>query len=202
MRTNDQYTKALFDLAPQGRLMPSFADDSELKKLFRTVGQGLLDAENAANVVANDRMYDVAGAFTADWERVLGLPFAGLESISDSQRLGIIKVKLNRPATCTPLFLIETAAAVGYAITVSQFDLTGAETEYLANGTTQAGAGRAADADNYLRVQINAPLQTAIYFRAGAGRAGDQLVEYGNDALEIVIKYFAPAHAIINFNYS
>jgi uncharacterized protein YmfQ (DUF2313 family) len=188
MNTLEQFTQAHFKLAPQGMAMPTYADDSNLKKLFQNAGRQLKNAETAADAVADEIMPDSSGAFLADWERVLGLPLSGLGTLKGAQRLAFIETWLYAGELSNAQFFIDIAALAGYTITVTEF-------------TPDDPPPAPADPDDaYLYFQINYPATTALYFRAGTSRAGDRLVEYGNDALIFIIKYFKPAHAKVLFN--
>lgn len=195
MATLEKYTTAQFKIAPTGFLMPTVSDDSDLKTLFETMSQSLLDAQTSADQELNDIFPDSAGNYMADWERVLGLPLAGLESLPTQQRLGMIKNWLNIDPLSNAEFFINIAAAAGYTITITEF-------EPFRAGSGRAGESLGLGSDSYYYFQVNAPASTGIDFRAGESRVGERLVEYGNDALETLIKFFAPAHAIVLFNYT
>ncbi len=191
----DTYTLAHFKTAPTGFLMPAISDDSNLKTLFETMGQALLNVDTAASQELDDIFPDKAGAYLADWERVLGLPLPGLENLPTAQRLGMVKNWLNIDPLSNASFFINIAAAAGYTITITEF------------APFRAGAGRAGESISfgsysYLYFQVNAPAATSIIFKAGGSAAGERLVEFGNTALETLIKYFALAHAIVLFDYT
>ena len=190
MKTLEQYASALFKLFPQGYAVPEYADDSNLKTLFETIGHSLLAADYEADVILDNLFPDNAGIFLNDWERVLGLPLPGLESLTTTQRLGLIKTWLNIGELSNAAFFVDIAAAVGYTITVTEFT------------PASPPPAPAVATDACLYFQINAPAQTEQYFIAGVSRAGDVLVDYGNDALEYIIKFFKPAHAVVIFDYT
>ena len=195
MSTLEKYTQANFKTAPTGYLMPNYSDDSELKKLFETIADGLLDAQIEADQQLDEVFPDNAGAYLADWERILGLPLEGLENLTTQQRLGMVKNWLNIDPLSNAEFFVKIAEAAGYTITITTFE------------PFRAGSGRAGESlsfgdYSYLYFQVNAPASTAITFKTGSSRAGEPLVDYGNDALETLIKFFAPAHAIVLFDYT
>ena len=210
MNSLEQFTQAHFKLAPQGSAMPTYSDDSNVRRLFQTLGNALKRAETEADLVANEIMPDRAGAFMADWERVLGLPLAGLENLTSAQRLAFIRAWLYCGELSNAQFFIDIAALAGYTITVTEFSPLDAVFDAGGNAVFDAGGNRVyvgspppapADPDDaYLYFQINYPAATPLYFIAGSGRAGERLVTFDSSALLFIIKYFKPAHAKVLFN--
>jgi len=190
MSTLDKYTEAHFKIALTGFSMPEYSDDSNLKTLFEVSGKALLDAQNSADTNLDDLLPDMSGNYLEDWERVLGLPIAGLEDLTTIQRLGMVKAWLNIGQYSNAAFLIKMAKIVGYDIAITEFT------------PSDPPPSPAIASDAYLYFQVDLMVATPIYFRVGTSRINERLVSYSNDALETLIKFFKPAHSIVLFNYS
>lgn len=194
MQTLEKYTQAHFKSAPTGMLIPTYPDDSNLKRLFEVGGNALLQAETSADKMADEIFPDNAGAYLGDWERVLGLPLKGLEGLPTQQRLGMVKAWMNIGEYSNAAFFVSLAALAGYTITITEF-------EPFRVGVSAAGESLSYGDKTYYYWQVNAPAETNIDFKCGASGAGERLVEYGNTALETLIKFFSPAHTVVLFNY-
>jgi uncharacterized protein YmfQ (DUF2313 family) len=212
MNSLEKYTQAMFKLAPQGMIMPTIADESNLKKLFEVFAKSLKDVETEADQVVSELIPDNTGAFLTDWERVLGLPLAGLESFTAQQRLAFVKAWIYAGELSNKEFFIYIASLAGYTITIDEFtpleplrDADG--NDVYDSGGNQIFVGNpppspALSTDAYLYFRVNYPAENQAFFRAGTSRAGERLVSYdtNNDILVFLIKYFKPAHAIALFN--
>lgn len=130
-----------------------------------------------------------------DWERVLGLPDPCLTvEQSDSERRTSARTRYTLVGGQTASFYIALAAGLGYSATVEDFPSAAAAD---AAGVTYTGDGWA------YTWRVNVVASTAIRsFRVGLSSVGDPLRSWGVEALECLIKRYAPAHTIVLFAYS
>jgi uncharacterized protein YmfQ (DUF2313 family) len=129
-----------------------------------------------------------------EWEASLGLPdpCAGPDPTIE-QRQAHVVARLTQSNGPSIPSLTAFAAALGYTITITEFAPAVA-------GRLRAGQPLYGKAWAFAW-QVNAPDITITYFRAGTGRAGDPLEEYGNLVLVCELKRIAPAHTIPIFSF-
>jgi uncharacterized protein YmfQ (DUF2313 family) len=183
-RTSEQYRKALHGLAPQGLVWPEVADDSNLGKLWETIGDALLSLDNDSNSVLNDLFPDSVGTFLGDWSRVLGFPRFGFEDLTSSGQRDANLAWLNVNEFSNKQFFVDIAAILGFDIVVEDRDEdpTLGPFEFLITTSSDL---------------------PATFFRAGESRAGERLVNPGaQEPLEALIEFFAPAHTTPSFFYA
>ena len=121
-----------------------------------------------------------------EWEDSVGLPdpCAGPDQ-TIAQRQAHVVARLTQQTGPSVPSLIAFASALGYAITITEF--APARAGLLRAGQPLYGTAWA------FAWQVNAPAITITYFRAGEGRAGDPLEEYGNLVLVCELQRIAPA---------
>jgi uncharacterized protein YmfQ (DUF2313 family) len=130
-------------------------------------GADLRAAQQSYGLIA-DAFPATTNELLPEWEKSLGLPDPYLgPDLSIDQRRAHVAAKFTLRGGQTPAYFISVAAALGYTITIKQFAPFRA-------GRSHAGvpAGGAAWAFAW---QVNAPLTTIQYFRAGKSAAGDPL---------------------------
>ena len=130
-----------------------------------------------------------------NWERVLGLPddCSELGESTTIRRLNVL-AKLATRGGQSPQYFIDVAAALGYTIAITEFDVFRA-------GVSSAGDPVYSEEWEYAW-QVNAPETTVVYFAASTSVAGDPLADWGNDRLECVITNLKPAHTHVLFAYA
>lgn len=189
------YADALSALLPTGRAWPR-ATKTVQAAVLRALGRSFQRSdEEAVNLVAG-AFPPTATVMLSEWESSLGLPddcsISEVGGISDRQRAVVAKListgGLNRD------YYIRVAAALGYAITITQF-------RPAMSGMSVCGD--ALNGDEWpFTWRINAPQTTIKYSLAGASYCGDPLASWGNKQLECSINKIAPSHLNIIFNYS
>lgn len=132
------------------------------------------------------------GILTDDWERVLGLDGSGK---TRQARTAAVMAKLNETGGLSIPYFVGLAAAAGYRITVT-------EPQPFRAGANRAG-DRLAPEDIIYVWQVNiANGNNRVYrFRAGASAAGERLTDYGDTAIETLIRDLKPAHTEVRFTY-
>lgn len=131
-----------------------------------------------------------------EWERVAGLPDAcalafGGEQTMAQRRTALIG-RLTTQGGATPAYFIGLAAAIGYAVTITEFR---AHTVSDDTETTIIG-----EAWNFAW-QVNAALNTVTELTVD-GTADDTLAAWGNALLECVLSRLKPAHTVAMFSYT
>jgi uncharacterized protein YmfQ (DUF2313 family) len=183
MGTSEQYRKAIHQIAPMGLTWPGVSEDSNIGKIWETIGDALLCAEVAADTLLNDSFPDSAGNFLSDWERVLGLPRSGITGQTAQERRDTVLAWLNISPYSNKQFYVDIALVMGFVITVED-----------RNDDPTLGAFE-------WRVNASADFPP-VYFRTGESRVGEPLLNAGSiEALESLIEFFSPAHTTVAFNY-
>lgn len=180
-------------------LLPPGAYDHQAPRLAAELaaeGRQLDQALYSADLVADAIFPYGAGNLFSDWERNYGLPdrcMAGL-SLSSSQRLSALLGKIRQTGGLSRPYFINLAAALGYPITITEFDdyTCESECEYNLFERVDAGWGWA--------WQINAP-GTTVWEADCEAPCEDPLRSWGNELLECVISDLAPAETAVHFSY-
>ena len=132
---SSKYIKALFNLLPEGFVIPKEADNSELGGVLDVIAQSLQDAETAADSLRNDLFPDTVSPFTDDWHRILGFPRCGIVPATQQSKVDVNLAWLNINEFSNAQFYIDIAAVLGFTIIIE--DLGGATTntiEKIING--------------------------------------------------------------------
>jgi uncharacterized protein YmfQ (DUF2313 family) len=128
----------------------------------------------------------------ADWERNYGLPdqCSPIDLVL-AQRTGLLLRKIASTGGQSRPYMIATALAAGYAITIDEFDPQTVESdvEYSLH-----------DLDAPFMWQINVPLPGGALYSVESGV--DEPLETGtNYLIECLLNQIKPAHTLILFNY-
>lgn len=184
--TDDDYQRALQALMPRGKVWSNDLDGIQAKVLgslaptFRRSG-----ARGLALLV--DAFPASAIGLLPEWEESLGLPdpCAGEAPTLQARQRQVVARFANAGGQSLP-YIIAFAAALGYSITITQFQ------------PFRCGQSRAGDhlgtADWAFHWTANAPLETISYFRAGQSACGEALADWGGNVLECELAAIKPAH--------
>ncbi|MBS1198680.1 MAG: putative rane protein [Proteobacteria bacterium] len=193
--TETDYLEQLKALLPLGPAWPK--DDAALLTRFL----GGLSAELARVDSRAWQLLEEADPRTTaelflDWERVAGLPDACAEAFGGpqtmAQRRAALIGKLTTIGGQSAAYFIALAASLGYAITITEFELHDVE-------------------DNVEHPLYGAPWQFAWQVNAAEDTVGvlavtdtveDPLAWWGNELLECVINRLKPAHTLALFAYT
>ena len=131
-----------------------------------------------------------------DWERVAGLPdtCGGDQSTTVQGRRAGLVGRLAATGGQSRAYFIAVAAAIGYAITITEF-------RPFRVGFSTPGDGLS-NGDWAFTWRVNAPDTTESAFRVGISAVGEALSVWGNERLECTIGELKPAHTILQFQYS
>jgi uncharacterized protein YmfQ (DUF2313 family) len=189
----ESYRQQLQKLLPQGIAWPT-EPDSTFVKLLDAMSQEFARVDAMCATLIDEVFPDTTSQLLTNHERVLGLP-DDCSEIGESttiRRLNVL-AKLAARGGQSPQYFIDVAAALGYTITITEFNAFRA-------GISVAGDPVYSDAWEYAW-QVNAPETSIVYFKAGISVAGDPLAEWGNDRLECAITKLKPAHTHVIFAY-
>jgi uncharacterized protein YmfQ (DUF2313 family) len=186
------YLGALQKLLPRGRVWPRDPDAQQTAIL-----SGFTPVFARLNARANNLLVDAFPSTTyellPEWEETLGLPdpCAGAAPTTQ-QRVAQVVARLTATGGQSVAYYTTVAAALGYAITITQFvpSRFGKTFGTLFGGTAWAFAW-----------QVNAPTFTIAALQFG-GSFGTPFASWGNNVLQCELQRFAPAHTIVLFSYS
>ncbi|CAB3742479.1 hypothetical protein LMG24238_06888 [Paraburkholderia sediminicola] len=186
------YLQALQTHLPRGRVWPRDPDAIQTAVL-----SGFTPCFAALTTRANYLLVDAFPPSTfellPEWESTLGLPdpCAG-EAPTTQQRVAQVVARLTATGGQSIAYFTAVAAALGYAITITQFvpSRFGKNFGTLFGGTAWAFAW-----------QVNAPTFTIAGLQFG-GSFGTPFASWGNNVLQCELQRFAPAHTTVLFSYS
>lgn len=187
------YRDQLHALLPRGRVWTSDAE-SNLGRLLAAWGAEFATAEERAGALLAELDPRTTVEMIADWERMVGLPDPCTGSLDGlAQRRAAVFARLAELGAQTPAYYVSLAAALGYTVTISEFD---AFTVGMTVGLPLYGS------DWQFAWQVNAPANSVSYFAVGQNVAGDPLATWGNVLLECVFQRAKPAHTVVLFAYA
>lgn len=192
--TDADYLHQLQALLPAGPAWPR--DESPITRLLNGLAQELARVDGRALTLLEEADPRTTAELFADWERVAGLPDQCVLAFGTSQttadRRAALLGRLTTLGGQTPAYFIGLAAALGYAITVTEFS------EHTVNDDVEHPLWGAAW--NFAW-QVNAALNTVTELTVD-GTVEDPLGAWGSALLECVIQRLSPAHSIVLFSYT
>lgn len=192
--TASDYLSQLQSLLPQGFAWPR-AQDAALTLLLAAWAEELARLDGRAADLAEEADPRTTAELLADWERVAGLPDPCVAALgidqTTAQRRAALVAKLTGLGGQSASYYIALAARLGYAITVTEFDLHEVtdDVEHPLYGTPWQFAW-----------QVNAA-QDTVGVLAVTDTVADPLAWWGNELLECVIRRLKPAHTHVLFAY-
>ena len=193
--THADYLHQLQALLPPGPAWPK-DDTATITQLLASLSQELARVDGRAMQLLEEADPRTTAELFADWERVTGLPdacataFGGDQTLA--QRRAALVGRLTTLGGQSAAYFIGLAAALGYAITLSEF------TEHSVLDDVEHPLYSAAW--NFAW-QVNSALNTITDLTV-EGSADDPLSAWGNSLLECVINRLAPAHTTVLFSYT
>lgn len=189
---NQDYQAALQRLMPTGRIWRG--DQASI--LTATLG-ALAPTYTRSTAAALQLLIDANPSTTvnllSEWEKSLGLPDpCTIPGASVEQRSAAVRAKFGARGSLTTAYFIALAAALGFAITITEFrpfcaddpcdsPVYGPEWSYV--------------------WQVNAPTVTTFYFSADLSSADDPLETFDNSELVCRILRDAPAGTVVLFSF-
>lgn len=185
------YTEQLQALMPTGPAWPR-DPDAGLTKLLGVIGSELAAVDGRARQVIEEADPRKALEMLGDWERVAGLPdpCAGLDQTLAGRRERLVQ-KLTTRGGQSRAYFIQLAAALGYAVTITEFR------PFTCNSYCDDGL----DPDPWRFVwRVNAPAITIRDMTCNSG-CDEPIRAWGNEVLECAITRHKPAHTNVIFGY-
>lgn len=188
------YTTALQASKPRGRAWPREADAVQTS-VFTGLAHAFADSDLRAQQLLEDAFPVTTTELLPEWEATLGLPnkCSGLADTLQQRRNHVVAKFAGQGGQSAPYFTA-FAANLGFTITVSEF----APFRAGFNRAGQPALGIAWSS----AWQVNAPLETLVYFRAGISAADEPLAAWGNAMMECELSQIAPAHSTLLFSYT
>lgn len=193
--TDSDYLLQLQALLPNGPAWPR-DDQATLTQLLSALSVELARVDGRAMTLIEEADPRTTAELFLDWEHVAGLPDAcaeafGGEQTLDQRRAALVG-KLVTLGGQSPAYFIGLAAAIGYAITITEFHAhtVNDDVDYSILGE-----------DWNFAWQVNAALNTVSELTISSG-VDEPLAAWGNALLECVINRVKPAHTIALFSYT
>ena len=193
--SESDYLRQLQALLPPGPAWPK-DDEATLTQLFGALAAELSRVDGRAWQLLEEADPRTTAELFLDWERVAGLPDACAEAFGGeqtvAQRRAALVGRLTTLGGQSAEYFIGLAAALGYAITVTEFHAhtVNDDAEYPLYG----GAWNFA-------WQVNSALNTVAELTVES-TVEDPLAAWGNALLECVIERLKPAQSIVLFSYT
>ena len=193
--SDTDYLRQLQALLPLG---PAWArdDESTLTHLLGGLSAELARVDGRSWQIIEEADPRTTAELFLDWERVAGLPDACAEAFGGeqtmAQRCAALVGKLTLLGGQSPAYFIGLAAAIGYAITITEFRAHTVEDDvnYALYGVEWNFAW-----------QVNAALNTVTDITVDS-TVNDPIAAWGNALLECVIKRLKPAQTTVLFSYN
>ncbi len=193
MATAEEYFRQLQGLLPPGEAWPR-DEDTTLGRLLRAMAVELARVDARSNDLIQEADPRTTTALLPEWERVTGLPddCVGPGTTLQERRAMLVR-KLTSIGGQSRAFFIDTAAALGFDISITEFR------------PFRVGRSAADDAlcghDWIFAWRVEGPETTIVHFRTGQSTVGEPLRSWGNTLLECVMTRLKPAHTIVQFAY-
>lgn len=192
--SSSDYLQQLINLSPSGPAFPEEATTNWVS-LLDAISQTCARLDANAVLLLNESYPDTTTILLPNWERVAGLPddCSVLGDTYEVRRLNLT-AKLTSRGGQSKDYFIEVAASLGYTVTI---------TEFRPFRVSISRVGDPLCDDTWWFVwQVNAALNTIVWFRAGRSAAGEPLASWSNARLECLLTKYSPAHTIVQFAYT
>lgn len=193
--TATDYLRQLQALLPPGPAWPK-DDAATLTHLLSALAAELARVDGQALTLVEEADPRTVAELFADWERVAGLPDACAQAFGGDQTLAQRRAALVGRLTTlggqSPAYYIGVAAALGYAITITEFRAHTVNDDVDSSLYSEAWS---------FAWQVNAALNNITELTVD-GTVDDPLAAWGNSLLECVINRLKPAHTTVLFSYT
>lgn len=193
--TATDYLRQLQVLLPPGPAWPK-DDAATLTRLLDALATELSRVDGRAQKLIEEADPRIVAELFADWERVAGLPDACAQAFGGdqtmAQRRAALVGRLTTLGGQSPAYFIGLAAALGYAITI---------TEFRAHTVNDDVECTLYDTAWNFAWQVNAALNTVTAITVDS-TVEEPIAAWGNALLECVIKRLKPAQTAVLFSYT
>ncbi len=190
--TSAQYLAQLQALLPQGGAWTRDRD-ANLTALLQAMADELARVDARGEQLIDEDDVRTTFELLSDWERVAGLPDScvGAGQTTQQRRAALLQ-RVTSIGGQSRAYFIAVAAALGYAVTISEFSWHTVEddVEHPMYGVAWNFAW-----------QVNSALNTVQELTVDDG-VEDPLAFWSNVPLECVINRLAPAHTTVLFSYT
>lgn len=190
----DDFRAMLQNLLPQGPAWPR-ETDSVQSRILAGAADGLARVHALAalltEVEADPRLTTL---LLPEWERAYGLPDPCTPlSPSLPQRRAALLARIAAQGGASPAYFVSVAAALGFAITITEFPVfdTDSDVEAAIN-----------DEDWAFAWQVNGAGVTLQEIDVEEWTVEDPLTTWGNNTLTCTLRQIAPAHTILIFSFT
>ncbi|PPR18989.1 MAG: hypothetical protein CFH43_00372 [Proteobacteria bacterium] len=192
MATAKEYAKQLQQLLPLGPAW-EVGSDTTRESFIEAIGEILAITHNRAENLVNESNPHFTIELLKEWEIDAGLPDKCVPTNQTlSERRAALVAKLLRKGSQTRQYYIDVATALGYSITIDEFDVFRVDSE----------AGQELTEEDVVYLwRINAPEETVRTFNMQSA-CSEPLGKWGNELLECVLNRIKPAHTRLLFGYS
>jgi uncharacterized protein YmfQ (DUF2313 family) len=201
-RSAEAYADAMAALLPTGIAWPRDPETALMMLIGALAEEWARVDGRAADLLGREADPRATLELLADWETTFGLPDPCVaEPLTLDDRRAALTGKMTLQGGQSRAFFIQTAADLGYAVTIREF------CPFMA-GISRCGdtGGRWMIGPPEIRFVwvVKAPTSRLRWFRAGSGRAGvDHHLTIGLATdLECRLRQYAPAHTQVVFDYS
>ena len=194
-RSVDDFIAIMLALLPRGAAWPTSAD-SQMADLLYAAAVEFADIDLRNEKLLKEMSPWTCSELLLEWESDYGLPEkCTTYQQTTTERRNVLIEKFSRIGSQSHQFFIDSAAALGFSITITEYDVNnpGPQTEYQ---------GLSLNGDDWNFVyQINAPATTIVRKECGTA-CGEPLSTWGNELLECSIGHIAHDHRARFFAYS
>jgi uncharacterized protein YmfQ (DUF2313 family) len=198
--TAGDFATAQQQLLPRGRAWPRRAG-TVIQAVSQALGDCLYQLHAAGVAFLETESFPATAYYLLpDFEADYGLPDVCSPAPSTVlQRRGALMAKIaSSPGSQTKAYFIGVAAALGYAITITTWDVftpgAGAVIPY-------GGSTAIVSTDWRFAWQVNAPTITVHRFTPGASALPEPMWSIGNTELQCRIRKLAPSYGVLWFAY-
>jgi uncharacterized protein YmfQ (DUF2313 family) len=193
-RSVAEFTAMMLAMLPKGAAWPR-DPDSATGRRFTAMAQEFSLIDERTNQLLKEMLPGSTVELMPEWEQDYNLPGDCITTVQTStQRRNALKNRYKFKGHQKKQMFIDAAAALGYTITITEYDQNnpGPQADY--NGIPLSG-----DDWNFVW-QINAALTTVVRKVVGS-LVGEPLSTWGNEQLECVMLDLAHDHRALFFTY-
>ncbi len=187
----EKFKNSLKKYFPRG-VAWNLKNDSNIAKLIESFSLEFCRIQDRFNVLLKEIDPRNADELLTDWEESLGLPDeCSSLGASVEERQNQVLQKLTNTGGSSFEYFENVALNLGFVVNVSDFCRFKAGQSHAGDNLTNANW------DHWFQVAMSAEFTTI--FKAGSGKAGQKLIEVGNDTLECTFKKLKPAQSEVLF---
>lgn len=183
------YQNQLVRLLPQGKAWHGLT----LKTILNAISEEFFKIHLRSEDLIDEADPRTTFELLEDWERITGMPddCSTLDATIQGRRNQVV-AKLIQKGGQTPQFFIDLAAALGYTVTIEEYD------QFHVGDPV---GGPLFGIDWMHAFGVIGPLNNVLPFKVNENSVGERLVEFGDEVFECIMSKAKPAHSVILFIY-